>query len=292
MKKLPLIALLAALAWPAHATDVNQTLDAAANGNVHISNIAGSVSVNGWSRNSVEVTGTLGRNVEKLIFERDGDDILIKVKVPRKGGRGIDSDLSIHVPQGSSIDVGTVSADIEVSDVKGEQSLHTVSGDVDTEYNGAEISAESVSGDVEIQGDKSDGEVRANSVSGDVTVFRASGEIYAGSVSGDLVVDEGDYSDAELNTVNGEILFTAKLSEKGRMSIESVNGDVDIVFDGKLHADVDIETLNGDIDNCFGPDARRVSKWGPGMELSFKAGDGSGRLDITTVNGDIEICDD
>ena len=50
------------------------------------------------------------------------------------------------------------------------------------------------------------------------------------------------------------------------------------------------ETFNGDIDNCFGPEARRTSKYAPGRELSFTAGDGNGEIRIKTLNGDVILC--
>jgi DUF4097 and DUF4098 domain-containing protein YvlB len=278
------------LSVTAFAEEVDRTIDASSDGNVNISNISGSVTVNGWTRNSVEVTGTLGRNVEELILERDGDDIVIKVKVPKHGGRGIESDLRISVPQDSSLDVGTVSADIEVSDVNGEQSLHTVSGDVTTEYTGGRMSAESVSGDVEISGDNSDGEVEASTVSGDVTLFRVSGEIEASTVSGSVVVDEGSIDRADLGTVNGEIIFQAEFRDGGKLSIETVNGDVDVDFVGKVSARFEIDTFNGGIRNCFGPKAERTSKYAPGWELEFTEGGGDGRVEISTLNGDVNIC--
>ena len=185
MKKLIAITLSFLLAVPVLAEEVDKTLEAAADGHVDISNIAGSITVTGWSRNAVEVTGTLGRNVEELIFERNKDKVTVKVKVPRHGGRGIDSDLHINVPQQSSINVSGVSADINVTEVMGEQRLHTVSGDVSTEAAGSDVTAESVSGDVEVDGDKSAIETRASTVSGDVTLFRISGTVSAESVSGD-----------------------------------------------------------------------------------------------------------
>ena len=101
------MALVFLLATPAAAEEVDRTIDAAANGHVDVSNISGSVTVNGWSRNSVEVTGTIGRKVEELIVERNGDKVRIKVKVPRGSGRGIDSDLHINVPMNSSLDSGS-----------------------------------------------------------------------------------------------------------------------------------------------------------------------------------------
>ncbi|MGB5490158.1 MAG: DUF4097 family beta strand repeat-containing protein [Woeseiaceae bacterium] len=292
MKKLIGIAAGLLLAMPALAEDVEKTLDAAPDGHVDISNIAGEVTVRGWSRNEVEVTGTLGKNVEELIFERDGDKVTIKVKVPKRMGRGIDSDLHISVPERSSIDVGAVSADIDVTDVRGEQRLHTVSGDVNTESSGSDVSAESVSGDVEVNGDKSDAETNASTVSGDVTLFRVAGSVSGESVSGDVVIDEGSFSRVELSTVNGELVFQAELRKDGKLSAETVNGDVDVELAGDVSARIDISTFNGRIRNCFGPEAQRSSKYAPGWSLDFTEGDGDGRIDISTMNGGVSLCRD
>jgi len=292
MKRMTVFLLGLMIAVTAMAEDVDERMNAASDGRVNISNIAGSVTVNGWSRDEVEVTGSLGRNVEELIFERNKDEITIKVKVPKKGGRGIDSDLRISVPEDSSIEVSAVSADIDVSDVNGVQRLQTVSGDVTAEATVSDISAQSVSGDVEIDADNKDAETNANTVSGDVTVFRAAGTVRAESVSGDVIVDEGSFNRASLNTVNGEIIFQAELRDDGRFSAETVNGDIDVEFAGDVSARIDIDTFNGSIRNCFGPKAERTSKYTPGWELSFTEGDGDGRIEMSTMNGDLSICHD
>ena len=274
------------------AEDVDRTIVVSADGHVDVSNISGSVEVIGWNRNSVRVTGTLGRNVEELIVERDGDKVFIKVKVPKRGGRGIDSDLRINVPQNSSIDIGTVSADIDVTDVTGEQGLHTVSGDVNTEHTGADISAESVSGDVEITGDHTDGETRASSVSGNVRLIRLAGDVKAESVSGDVAIEEGSFERVGLETVTGELDFTGELRKGGKLTIDSVNGDVDVEFTGNVSARFDIDTFNGKISSCFGPKAKRASKYGPGWELEFTEGNGDSRVMISTLNGNVAICNE
>lgn len=291
MKRLTAILLGTLIALPVVADDVDRTVDAAADGHVHVSNIAGEVTIRGWSRNEVEVTGELGRNVEELIVERDGNRVTIKVKVPRRSGRGIASDLHIQVPQGSSIDVGTVSADIDVTEVQGEQGLNTVSGDVNTEAFGNDISAESVSGDIEVSGQKKDAETDASTVSGNVTLFRVAGAVEAASVSGDVIVDEGSFDRASLETVNGDIVFHSDVRNGGKISAETVNGNIDLEFDRKVGGRYNIDTFNGNIRNCYGPKAVRTSKYTPGWELNFEEGDGNARVNVSTLNGDISICD-
>jgi DUF4097 and DUF4098 domain-containing protein YvlB len=279
-----------AVATTAAASEVDESIDAAADGHVDIINISGSIEVYGWSKDSVEVTGELGEKVEELILERNGDKVLVKVKVPRNNSNNISSDLTIRVPAGSSIDVSTVSADITSEDVEGDQMLHTVSGDVEAQAADSDVSAQSVSGDVDVTGDGSEIEAHANTVSGDVTIIAVSGAVEAEAVSGDILIRDGSFERAALNSVNGSIDFQAELTNGGKLAVETVNGDVDVQFVGDVSAKFNIETFNGDIGNCFGPKAQRTSKYTPGYELSFTEGDGDGRVTITTLNGDIDMC--
>ena len=290
MKRLTAILFGIALAANAAAEDVNRTLDASSDGHVHISNISGSVSVDGWSRDQVEVTGKIGPKVEELIFERSGDKITIKVKVPRKSGRGIESDLYIRVPEASSIDVGTVSADIDVTGVRGEQKLEAVSGDIETECDDADVTAGTVSGDVIMRGNGKDAQTHSASVSGDVDLYKLAGDVFAESVSGDLFIEDGSFDRASFNVVNGDVVFRSELRSGGKLKAETVNGEVSLDFDGDVSGQFDIDTFNGDIENCFGPKPQRTSKYAPGMELSFSEGDGDARVTVSTVNGDISIC--
>ncbi|MEJ2275426.1 MAG: DUF4097 family beta strand repeat-containing protein [Woeseiaceae bacterium] len=290
MKKLYVMALATLVPLAAMAEEVDRTLDAAADGSVHISNISGSVKVDGWNRDEVQVQGFIGRNVEELIFDRDGDRITIKVKVPKKGSRDIKSDLRVSVPRESSIDVATVSADIEVEGVRGYQKLEAVSGDIDTEAFESDVRAGTVSGDVEVRGHGEDTETHGNSVSGDVVFYRLSGQVTAESVSGDIEVEGGAFDRAGFNTVNGDIEFVAELRSDGKLTAETVNGEVDLDFQGTVSGRFDIDTFNGDISNCFGPKPERTSRYAPGQELSFQEGNGDARVTVSTMNGDVSIC--
>ena len=208
----------ALLATAARGEVVDKTLDAAANGQVDISNTAGTIEVEGWSKNSVRVHGDLGSNVEELIFERDDDRVTVKVKTPNNSSRNINSDIHVWVPEKSSIEVTGVSADITVEGVHGAQNLHSVSGDVISEAFGADVEIGSVSGDVRVKGNSKDINTSANTVSGDVILTDLAGEVKAEAVSGDLTLDGGSFDRAELETVNGDLLFKAELRKSGRLN--------------------------------------------------------------------------
>lgn len=278
------------LAADLRAERVERTVDASPDGQVSISNTAGSIEVSGWSRNEVEVTGDLGADVDELIVERSGSEVIVKVRVPRHGSRAISTDLRIRVPEKSSIEVIGVSADIDVTDVQGGQRLQSVSGDVTTEVFAADLTAESVSGDVQVEGDNQPTHTQLSSVSGDVDVHGLAGEIEATSVSGSVSIVDGKYERVQANAVNGDVVFRSELLDGGRLDIETINGGVDVRFKGKISARFDIETFNGGIRNCFGPKPVRTSEYTPGRELKFTEGDGASRVRISTLNGGLNLC--
>ncbi len=276
----------------ANAEEVQQTLDAAADGSVNVSNIAGTVEIIGWSRNEVSVDADLGSDVEELVVKHDRDQVIIEVQVPRGHARFIESDLVIHVPERSAVNVGTVSADISIRDVLGSQTLNTVSGDIESEAYTADVEIETVSGEADVQGDGKETNARISTVSGDINAEQLGGDVVTGSVSGDIYVLNGTFKRARLNTTNGDMVFHASLASDGRFDAETINGEVDVRFQSKVTARFEIETFNGDIRNCFGPEPTRTSEYTPGLELYFSEGDGDGRVTIKTLNGDVELCND
>jgi DUF4097 and DUF4098 domain-containing protein YvlB len=291
--KIILLAIVGVLATTVtSAEEVERTVDASSDGNVSISNIAGTIEVIAWSRAEVKVLADLGRDVEELIVERHGDEVVVKVKVPKRNSRNITSDLTIHVPEDSSIEVSAVSADVEVTGVRGELQLQSVSGEMTSDIFGSDVQIETVSGDIELAGNNLEMLTETSSVSGDIEASGLKGQVEAESVSGDVTLTDGSFDRLQAETINGDIDVEAELIDGGRLEVGTINGDVDIYFRGSVSARFDIETFNGEIDNCFGPDPERTSRYTPGRELVFTQGGGRGRVAIETLNGGITICQD
>ena len=105
-------------------------------GEVEVSMVSGNLTIQGWDRNEVLLTGTLDDSVERLEFETSGKRTFIKVvhKSSNRWNHGDDgeTELNIRVPKGSRLTADTVSADLNVQDVTGAQRLQTVSGDLST----------------------------------------------------------------------------------------------------------------------------------------------------------------
>jgi hypothetical protein len=292
---LPTAALVAGLALAASNasadddTSINKSAQADPAGQVQVSNTSGTVVVTGWERNVVEVTGELGEGSDRLEFESSGKLTRIKVVLPKRGSSD-DSDLLIRIPSGSSLSVNTVSADIEVTGVRGAQRLQAVSADITTEAGAEDVECKTVSGDITVQGEGKPGLITITTVSGDAQASNVAGEVNGNTVSGNFDFDLGATTRSRLRSTSGDLSVRAKATPDARLDMESISGDVRLNLVGKPQAEFDISSFNGEIRNCFGPKPARTDEYAPGRDLRFKEGSGSARVRIKTLNGDISLC--
>lgn len=279
------VVMLAAVpAWAERTVDESRPLSPT--GRVEVSNVEGSVKVIGWSSAEVEITGTLGPDVEELEITGDESVLRIEVKAPRHP-EGLETDLVLRVPVGAGIEVETVSATIEVEGLTGSVNLESVSGWVKTAGRPAELSIETVSGDVTVA--ESAPRTDLASVSGSITVDLATGRLEAESVSGAIRVENGSLEGASFETVSGDISYAGDIVGRGSYEIESMSGGVTLLVPPSVSAEFDISTFSGNIDNDIGPKARETSKYTPEKELSFSTGSGGARVSIASFSGSIKI---
>jgi DUF4097 and DUF4098 domain-containing protein YvlB len=274
----------------ADARSIDETVDAAANGTLEIENVAGSVEIEAWDRNTVHVAGELGDDVESVEIDTKGNRVIVKV-IYESNNISDGADLVIKAPAGSKLDVQCVSADVTATGLTGSQRLVSVSGDIRGEGVVDDAKYASVSGDVDLvgAGDKADREISVKSVSGDLRVKGASGEVNAKSVSGDVMIDAGTVTEAELASTSGDLRLVGKVQKDARVELKTMSGDVNVELGDLFAGEVQAKTVTGDIENCFGPAAEERDS-GPGARLSFTEGSGDGELRISTMSGDIDIC--
>ncbi len=283
--------LVATLPLAAFAgTPINKLTVADPTGTVEISNTAGTVTVTGWDRNEVEVTGELGKGTERLDFTKADKITRIKVVLPNRSNNVEDTDLIVKVPAASLVSVNTVSADIGVQGVRGTQRLQSVSGEMRTEASGEDIECRTVSGDVNIAGSGRKGLVSITTVSGDAIATRLAGEVNGSTVSGNLTLGVGETSRSRLRSTSGDLTLQGSLAADARLDIESISGDVRLDLVGKTGADFDVASFSGDIRNCFGPQPVRTDEYAPGKEWRHQEGDASARVRIKTLSGDVSVC--
>ena len=270
--------VLSTAAWA--DTEVEQSCDAAPDGHVRVKNVAGSVQVQTWDRNQVHVKGVLGEDVERLDFAGSGNRVTIEVVVRKLNGRKIDSDLTVSVPKGSSLEVETVSADARVTEVAGKIDAETVSGDLTVERAQGQVHAESISGDVTVSADAPSATVKTTS--GDASVTGSIGAVRAESVSGKVTVS-GTLERLDVETISGDIDVKGAVAE---VKAESVSGDVSV---DKALQQAEASTVSGDIKASaerlraaeFSTQSGRVDFTGDLTE--------TGTLKVSTKSGEVTV---
>lgn len=287
-------AILAALAAPAAAQQtITKRATVAPDATVEVSNVQGFVKVSAWDKNEVELVAELESDKDELEFEATQRMVRIEVDRPssRYGRDQEEANLTLRVPQGARLIVDTVSADITVVGVRGEQDLESVSGTVGTQAYDSAIQAASVSGDVTVTGNGGKAAVKTENVSGTATVTGVRGSLEGEVVSGEIHATIAAADRIDVNSVSGDITVNAELTSTARVEMESVSGTITLKIKPPVNADFDIESFSGDIESCFGPKARDTSKFTPGSELSFTQGSGGARVELQTLSGEINICD-
>jgi DUF4097 and DUF4098 domain-containing protein YvlB len=286
MSILTAIALVAGIAQAGESVD--RTIPASANAEIEIENVSGSVEVEAWDRNEVRIVAELGDDTEGLEIVGEGREIRIEVEVPEHSGRwrsrDIESMVKVWVPAGASVDVETVSADIEVHGVNGEIDLESVSGSIEADGEPSAADLSTVSGSIEFSGART--AVDAETVSGRVRLEGVAGRVDVSTVSGGVKVNAGSVERADFESVSGSIEFYGALSGGARLDASSHSGNVEIFLPASTAASFEVETFAGDIRSDFGGEARRTSRYAPGKELYHSTGSDA-KISVETFSGNV-----
>ena len=272
---------------------IDETLDLRPGGKISIDVMRGDVQIETWDKAKVRVKGELDDATKKFIFEVDGDDAEIKVKVNdgffNRNWSSDGSDLTIYIPESSSVEAGGVSTDFDIDGVQGGITVNSVSGDIDAQNIARSINIDSVSGDIDVS--DSEGKMRLVSVSGDVKTDGKAKHYDVSTVSGDIEASIGLSELIDLVSVSGDLDIQFDLEDEGRLEAGTVSGDVTLSFgNNEINASFDINTgPGGDIRNELSDDVVAKSKFIGSENIKFKIGNGSARVDVETMSGTIKI---
>jgi DUF4097 and DUF4098 domain-containing protein YvlB len=281
------VALLAPLAPALAQTTVNEHHALSSGGRVEISNIAGSVTVRGWDRNEVQLTGTLGEG-QRLDVQNSANRVQLKVVYPRNGRNSRGAVLELRVPRGSELQAGTVSAGLDVADVDLRRlQASTVSGGITARGQAGETSLNSVSGAIRSQLRTSRLELR--SVSGAINAAGTSGgEVAANSVSGSVDLDLSTVQRLDAETVSGSLgVRSAGLQPGGRISLQTVSAPISLTLPSRTSAQLKVSSFSGTIRSDVGEVER--PRYGPGSSLDTRLGGGDGDISITSHSGSVRV---
>lgn len=267
-------------------TRVDERHPLGAGGRVEISNIAGKVSVRGWDRSDVALSGTLADGLT-LKQDKSSNRVRWEVVYPRGSSRG-GATLELRVPRAVEVQLGTVSADIDVADIDVRRlQANTVSGGIVAAGRSAETTLNTVSGGIrsQLQTPRLD----ARTVSGPLLAGGGvSGEVAAETVSGRVNVNAGRIQRLAVETVSGGLEVSATgMAPGGKLTLQTVSGSVALKLPVTVSAQLNVKTFSGGIQS----DAGTVEKprYGPGSSLDARLGAGDGDISINSHSGSVRV---
>ncbi|WGV56254.1 DUF4097 family beta strand repeat-containing protein [Stenotrophomonas indicatrix] len=279
-------ALLLVPAMALADTRVDERHNVAAGGRIELSNVAGKVTVRGWDRNDVQLTGTLSDGLQ-LRQEKSANRVRWEIEYPRRGNN-VGATLTLNVPRSVELLLSTVSADQDISgvDVRRLQA-DTVSGNLAAAGRSGDSVLNTVSGNVtaRLQTPRLD----VNTVSGRIEAGGGvSGEIGAQTVSGRVGVDAGRIQRLVVETVSGGIdLSATALAPGGRINVESVSASVSLRLPRTVSAQLSVNSFSGSINSDAGKVER--PRYGPGSSLDARLGSGDGDIRVQSHSGSVQV---
>jgi DUF4097 and DUF4098 domain-containing protein YvlB len=285
IRLLTFFTLLSSLSLQVMAESVDETRGIAADGTVSVSNISGEINISVWDRNEAQLTGELGENL-KLEVTESANGVRFEVLHINDDDEYDESELELRVPAGASIVAEGVSSDISIDGSSGNSvNVESVSGDIDISASVDRLELTSVSGEVVFSGSSS--RTAIESVAGDIEIEGVNGEVSVSTVSGDLVLVAGDINLGKFETVSGSLDISTRVTDGGRLTIEGMNGDVELYLPSDQSGGFKAQTFSGDISTDFG--SAKEASFGPGSSLKYSAGDTGTQIRVETFSGDIRI---
>lgn len=124
-------------------------------------------------------------------------------------------------------------------------------------------------------------------VNGSVTVSNFTNITKASAVNGNVNATN-IRGTAQLETVNGEVVAEFDRLESGsKISLETVNGRVNLILPSDANATLKAESLNGNIKNDFGLPVRK-GKY-VGYDMYGRVGSGDAQIRLESVNGPLNV---
>lgn len=170
---------------------------------------------------------------------------------------------SIQIGDCKKVDINTVSADVKTGNLSESSSIKTASGNIET-------------------GNTNDVELRT--ISGDITIAGAKGKTILGTVSGEINANLlTGIANFTVESTSGDIKIS-NMPTVEEAVIKSVSGDVNIMLTKDAGLAINVDTLSGHTDITGTEKAPE-----PGFDRSLIVGTGTGKIEIGTTSGDIEV---
>src|SRR5947209_11350766 len=129
--------------------EFNQSYPLQPGGTFELQNVNGTVKVEGWDRDEIEVRAVkIAKNkesdLERVSIEVDAKpgSVSVATHYPQDEGVEVAVEYVIHVPHGAHVEhIGTVNGGLRIAGVQAVRDLHTVNGNIDLYEGGGSVTA-------------------------------------------------------------------------------------------------------------------------------------------------------
>ncbi len=209
-------------------------------GSFELQNVNGTVEVEGWDRDAVEVHAVKTAKVKESDLERVSIEVDAKsravsvvTRYPQNEGVEVAVEYVIHVPHGARVEhVGTVNGTLRIAGVDVIEDLRTVNGNIEVYEGGGAVHAHTTNGNVHLE------LAHMTGVAGQKS--EATAETTNGSLL--LAVPSDTQADVEAKCLNGNFSSELPLSLESSLRPREIHGKL-----GRGGAPIHLHTVNGAI---------------------------------------------
>ena len=240
LRAIALSVLLRTVLWAAPglaiSKEFNQSYPLQPGGSLELQNVNGTVDVEGWDRNEIEVHAVKTAkhkesDLERVSIEVEArpDAVSIATRYPQNEGVEVAVDYTIHVPHGARLEhIGTVNGTLKIAGVENVEDLHTVNGNIEVYEAGGTVHAHTTNGNVHLELAKLPDKTGATA------------ETTNGSLV--LAVPSDIQADLEARCLNGNFYSELPLTLESNQRPREVHGKL-----GRGGAPIQLRTVNGGI---------------------------------------------
>jgi hypothetical protein len=216
--------------------EFNQSYPLQPGGTFELQNVNGTVAVEGWDRNEIEVRAVkIAKNRESdlervsIEVEAKPGSVSVATHYPQDEGVEVAVEYVIHVPHGARVEhLGTVNGALRIAGVDAVCDLHTVNGNIDVYEAGGSVNVHTTNGNVRLE----------------LTRLTDTQHAKVETTNGSIILAVPTFTQANLEarSMNGSFFSELAIAMEGSAHPRQVVGKL-----GKGGAPIQLHTVNGGI---------------------------------------------
>ena len=238
--------------------------------------VNGRIEVKSWKNSEIVVSSTTVKDKVAIDMEQVGDriDIAATSTAAASQPHDVEANFQLTVPEHTELQLKTQTGLIYVEQVTGDMKLESIAGDVHLK----EVS----------------GYIIVKTTGGSFICTLCSGKLEFTSVSGNAQLLQPSFTNVNLMTTSGNILYDGDFLRTGIYTMKSGKGLVEVRFSGNDSFDLQAKTYSGVVDNQaaqFMQPEQHTSRHGNRFTrvLNRTVGLGFAKVEISTYSGTIRI---